>query len=477
MNPALWLLLGLFVGAIVAWFVSRKLGSAQSSAILDELRGQLQQRETELAATRSKLSETEQQRATIQAQAARLPELERTINEFSGQIASLSERAAKAEAHVQAANQQLAELQKQHDRALRELEAKFKALSVEALDKNSTSFLRLAQETLGKFQETAKGDLSQRQQAIETVLRPLQESLTQYQQRLQQAETQQSRTLGELQEQVRTLATQSKLLQDETGHLVTALKTPQARGRWGEITLQRVVEVAGLSKLCDFETQVSTDTEEGRLRPDLVVRLPQNKTVVVDSKVPLKAYLEAMEAIDEVGRQAALNRHAQAVRKHMKDLGAKKYWDQFENAPEFVVLFLPGESFFSAALEQDRELIEDGLASRVILATPTTLIALLRTVAASWQQQGQAENAQKIAEAGAELYDRICKFAEHIAKIRKGLETAMNSYNEATGSFERMLLPGARKLQELHVVPESRALPEIERVDAALRPPPDGAST
>lgn len=418
MNPAIWLLIGLLIGGIVAWVLGRKLGVAQKEAV------------------------------------------------------SLRERAVNAEAQLEAASRQLAEQQKQHERALAELESRFRALSSEALDKNSEAFIKLAQATFGKYQEMAKGDLEKRQQSIETVLKPLQESLRHYQQRLQVGETQQSKTLGELQQQIRALAEQSTKLEAETGNLVTALKTPQARGRWGEITLQRVVEIAGLSKYCDFDTQVSTATEEGRLRPDMVVKLPQKKIVVVDSKVPLKAYLEALEGTDDAARAAALARHAQAVRKHMRDLSAKAYWSQFENTPEFVVLFIPGESFFSAALEQDRELIEDGLANRVILATPTTLIALLSTVAASWQQHEQAENAQKIAEAGADLFDRVCKFAEHLEKIRKGLQGAMNSYNDATGSFERMLLPGARKLKELHVVPDHRELPEAPTVDVTLRPPP-----
>lgn len=473
MNEAVWLLIGIILGGIVAWIVAFKVGTERSKGAEGELRSQLQQRESELTSVRVRLSESEQERSSTQALAARVPDLEQAASEARAEVAALRERSGKAEAQAGAVAQQLIEQRKQHERALADLESKFKALSAEALDKNSKTFLTLAQETLSKFQEIAKGDLTQRHQAIETLLKPLQQSLGVYQQRLQQGETQQSKLLGELQQQLRSLAEQSTRLQAETGHLVTALKAPQSRGRWGEITLQRVVEIAGLSQHCDFETQVSVDTEEGRLRPDLVVRLPQNKTVVVDSKVPLKAYLEAMEAADEPTRQAALARHSQAVRKHMKDLSGKAYWSQFDNTPEFVVLFLPGESFFSAALEQDRAITEDGMSSGVFVATPITLIALLRTVAASWQQQAQTENAQKIAEAGAELFDRISKFAEHIAKIRRGLEIATDSYNDATGSFERMLLPGARKLKELRVVSEERALPDPQKLDSKLRPPPD----
>jgi len=473
MYAALWLLLGLVLGGVACWFLARKVVAAQADALEKELRAQLQQRETELADARARLSEAEQARASIEASAQRVPGLERACNEAQELVAAQRERAAQAEARAQAASQQLREQEEQHARSLADLESRFQALSAEALDKNSRAFLTLAQETLGKFQEMSKGDLTQRQQAIETLLKPLEENLRNYQERLQQGESLQTKALGQLHEQLSALAQQSKLLQAETGNLATALKTPRAGGRWGEITLQRVVEIAGLTKYCDFETQVSRDTEEGRVRPDLVVRLPQNKTVVVDSKVPLKAYLEAMEASDENLRKAALARHAQAVRKHVRDLGAKAYWSQFENAPEFVVLFLPGESFFSAALEQDRELIEDGITSGVLVATPITLVALLRTVAASWQQQEQAENARKIAETGADLFDRLCKFVEHLERIRRGLLTAMDSYNEAAGSYERMLLPGARKLHELRAVPEDRSLPAPQPIDKTLRPPPD----
>lgn len=473
MEIALGFVVGFILGGIGIWFVTRQANTARFIAIEAELRSQLQQRDADLTATRSRLSESEQQRAAAQTEAARMQQTHQALRDAQNETEAAKERASKAEAQVEAARQQLADLEKHHARALADLETRFKALSAEALNRNNESFLSLARETLGKFQEMARGDLSQRQQAIESLIKPLHENLSQYQQRLQQTETQQSRTLGELSQQLRGLTEQSARLQKETDQLVTALKSPQARGRWGEITLQRVVELAGLSRYCDFETQVSTTTEEGRLRPDLVVRLPQGKTVVVDSKVPLKAYLEAMEATDESGRKSAMARHAQAVRQHMQELRKKAYWDQFELTPEFVVLFLPGESFFSAALEQDRELVEIGMEDRVLLATPVTLIALLRTVAASWQQHEQAENAKKIAEAGTELFDRVVRFAEHLGRIRKGLETAVGAYNDSTGSFERMLLPGARRLHELNALPESQKLPEAPRVEETLRPPPE----
>jgi DNA recombination protein RmuC len=258
-------------------------------------------------------------------------------------------------------------------------------------------------------------------------------------------------------------------LQGETRKLVDALKRPQVRGRWGEITLRRVVETAGMNEYCDFTEQVSVDTDEGRLRPDLIVKLPGGKTVVVDAKVPLKAYMEAIESQDDKVREEAVVKHARQVRDHMKLLGTKQYWNQFDPSPDFVVLFLPGESFFSAALETDRDLIVDGIANKVILATPTTLIALLRTVAYSWQQHRMADNAEKIAKAGSELYERICKFLEHLANVRDSLQRATHSFNDAVGSFESRLLPGARRLKDLGAAPADKELPDVGSIDAAPR--------
>ncbi|MBI3599368.1 MAG: DNA recombination protein RmuC, partial [Nitrospinae bacterium] len=273
------------------------------------------------------------------------------------------------------------------------------------------------------------------------------------------------------------LKTTQERLQKETTALVSALKTPQVRGRWGEITLRRVVEVAGMSKYCDFIEQPSVETEDGRKRPDLIVKLPGDRTVIVDAKVPLRAYMEAIETTDDEKRKALLTQHAQAVRGHVKQLSSKAYWNQFKPTPDFVVLFLPAESFFSMALEQDRNLIEDGMASGVILATPTTLITVLRSVAYSWQQQQVAENSKQILETGVELFNRICKFAEYIGDIGKGLNTAVKSYNSAIGSWESRVMPGAQRLKELGASAPEKSLPELNQIDTNIRELPEGQKT
>ncbi len=258
-------------------------------------------------------------------------------------------------------------------------------------------------------------------------------------------------------------------LSKETTNLVTALRAPQVKGPWGEITLKRVVEVAGMSAHCDFTEQPTVDGENGRLRPDMIVTLPGNRTIIVDSKAPLTAYLEAIDAKDEATRQQCLVRHARMVRGHMQALSAKSYWSQFAPSPEFVVMFLPGESFFSAALEQDARLIEDGIGVRVVLATPTTLIALLRTVAYSWQQHEIGENAQRIADAGRELFERVSTFSEHLDHVGNGLRKATDCYNAAVGSWQNRVLPSGRRMNELGVAPTDHELPEMRPVDAVVR--------
>jgi DNA recombination protein RmuC len=265
-------------------------------------------------------------------------------------------------------------------------------------------------------------------------------------------------------------------LQEQTRSLSSALKRPQVKGRWGEVTLRRVVEVSGMSPHCDFIEQPSMTTDEGRKRPDLVITLPEGRTIVVDSKVPLDAYMDAFNTTDEEARNTLLKKHAQVVRSHMQMLSSKDYWKQMEQSPDFVVLFLPGESFFSAALEQDRTLIEDGMERRVILATPTTLIALLRTVALSWQQQQVAENAQLIWRTGSDLFDRLKTFSGHMRKIREGLQSATSAYNAALSSWESRVLPCATRLKDLGGPQHERELPEIEHVDPYLREPRDDAS-
>lgn len=426
---AIAFVLGGGLGWLLGWLLARgKQQIAPADQRLEnELRQQLQQREGELAQLRGDVVAIKTALATAQANQAGAEKL-------LAEQKALHERA-------------LTEAKEAQAKALADLRDAFKALSADALKQTAPEFLRLAEQSFGRFQEAAKGDLDKRQESIKVLVEPLKQQLDNYQKRLQQSEMTQADTLGKVKEQLTALAASSQLLAAETAQFRSVLKSNQARGRWGEETLRRVVEAAGMSAHCDFTEQRTGD--EADKRPDLIVRLPGDRLIIVDAKVPELDFLNALDSADAVKRSEALAAHAGKLKATIKALADRDYPRQFPNALDYVVLFVPAESLFSAALEGDHDLLVWAAGRRIMLATPASLIALLRSVSVSWQQHAQTENAQKIAESAQEFYARVVTFTEHFERIRDGLEKANDAYNKASASFQSRVRPAGERLAEL----------------------------
>ncbi|HZZ74200.1 MAG TPA: DNA recombination protein RmuC [Pirellulales bacterium] len=501
--PVVCLIVGAaFGGALVWWSLRQQMQHAAADArgalgtehaVLQE---RLQQREQQLAQATALAKQHESQCAALthdvqqtkqayvqtattlkeereqaQEQRRRDEQLAAELKESRESLAAAKEQLVHLETVLDKERKQADEKLKLLAEAEQKMSNSFKALAAEVLQSNNQSFLDLAKTTLETHQKTATGDLESRQKAIDELVKPVKESLEKVDAKIQELETKREGAYSKLTQQVQGLLDNGQQLRTETANLVKALRAPNVRGRWGEIQLKRVVEMAGMLDHCDFREQQSRETEDGQLRPDLTVQLPGDVFVVVDAKTPLSAYLEAVESGDDAVRQQKFQEHAQHLKKHISDLGKKSYWSQFDRSPEFVVLFLPGENFFSAALERLPSLIEEGVEQRVLIATPMTLISLLRAVAAGWRQEQLAKNAEEISQYGRILYERVRKLGEHLAEIGNSLGRAVESYNKGIGSLERMVLPAARRFRELGASTgdEIKEIPLLESIPRALQ--------
>jgi DNA recombination protein RmuC len=437
--------IGVVVGGVVVWFFSAARIRARLAAqegIAEELRRQLE-------STR------------------------REAEKLQTEVRAASAEKAAAEERAKGAQQSLEEQRALLDEAKAKLTDAFRSLAAEALKSSNQDFLTLAEERFKALQQEASGELETRKVAIDTLIQPLQKALEDYQEEARELEEKRLREISSVGQQLGEVTQAQLALQRETANLVNALRAPQVRGRWGEIALRKTAELAGMTNYCDFVEQESVAVEGGRLRPDMIVRLPAKREIVVDAKVALNAYLDAVEAPTPETREAALIRHAQQVRSHVRRLASKEYWNQFPQAPEFVVLFIPGEAFFAAAAERDPDLLQDALANHVLISTPTTFIGLLLTAAYGWRQEQIAENAQRISDLGRQVHDRLAILVEYFAKVGKALENSVEAYNKAVGSLETRVLPAARRFNELGAggAKEIADLGPIDQAPRALAAP------
>jgi DNA recombination protein RmuC len=457
-----YVITGIIICGILSWFFAKSRLQKSHAKELADLQMSYSNQNAQLEAkARSGEAIIGELRLLVQQKDADMNQLRAVLD---------SERQVKTEAltKLEVAQKGFEEQKALIETMKKEMTDTFNALSSAALKSSSEDFLRLASESLGKVVTDTKGRLGEHQAAMDGMIKPLYDTLKRYEEQIKTMEEGRHKAYGSLEEQLRTMALTQENLQKETSNLVTALRKPQVRGRWGEMQLRRVAELSGMSIHCDFTEQQSVDTEKGKIRPDMIVHLPMDREIVVDSKVSLEAYLDTVAAATEEEKKTIMEKHAQQVRSHMNKLASKDYWSQFKQSPEFVILFIPGESFLSAAVEVDSSLIEDGIQKKVIIATPTTLIALLRAIAYGWRQEQVTKNAQQISDLGRQLYERMSILAQHFDNVGKNLDKAIGSYNKAVGSMETRVLPSIRKFKELGVT-GAEEIPLIEKVDHVPR--------
>lgn len=448
---SLGVLIGLVFGVFAGWLFGAGRVSRQSQQHMVELSARAERAESLEAELRRQLEQDRIEGVQLRTD-----------------LATAQQARASAEVRTDEALKHVAEQKQLVDQSRQQLLESFQALSNDALTKNNQAFLNLARVSFETLQAKAEGELSQRQQAIDGLVKPLHDSLQRYDEQMRLLEQSRQSAYGGLDQHLKSLAESHQRLQQETGNLVKALRAPTVRGQWGEITLKRVAELAGMVDHCDFFEQESVTGEDRRFRPDMVVRLPGGRQIIVDAKTVLAAYLDAHEAPDDQRRIEALRRHAAQVRSRMDELSLKAYWTQFERAPEFVVLFLPGEQFLGAALDHDPRLIEEGFTRGVVLATPTTLIALLRAVGYGWRQEQMNAHAEEAGRLGKDLYERMAVLAEHVNDVGQALGKSVSAYNRAVGSLETRILPAARRFKELGVASE-KEIPQLEPAELVPR--------
>lgn len=387
---------------------------------------------------------------------------------LAGKLARLRNEYAQLETELGHERMRALEKQAALEQLNLQLKDTFNAMATEALNSNNEQFLRLAKESLGQFHIKAEGELEKREKAVENLVKPIRDALEKTEKQVERMESGRQQAHGALTKHLETMAESHRLLQSETRNLVQALRRPEVRGQWGELTLKRLAELAGMVEHCDFQEQASVQTDNGQQRPDMIVRMPDKREIIVDAKTPLDAYLSAVEAVSDEERKTRLQQHARNVRARIKELSSKSYWQQFRHSPDFVVLFIPGDQFLSAALDVDHTLIEDALSQNVILATPTSFVALLRAIAYGWRQEVLAENAEVIREVGQDLYGRLATFAEHLSRLGRSLDSSVSAYNKAISSYDSRILPGAKKFTELGVTARKEP-PRLEPIERSAR--------